>query len=55
MTKVLRVAVREFIATAVTKGFIIGAFVVPMLLVAVMGFVFPLLLNVWRSRPIPMW
>ena len=45
MTKVLRVAVREFIATAVTKGFIIGAFVVPMLLVAVMGFVFPLLLN----------
>ena len=45
MKKVLHVAVREFIATAVTKAFIIGAFVVPGIMVLLMVFVFPILLN----------
>jgi ABC-2 type transport system permease protein len=47
--KILHVAVREFIATAMTKAFIIGAFVVPSIMVALMVFVFPILLN--RDSP----
>jgi ABC-2 type transport system permease protein len=45
VNKIIRVAIREFIATAMTKAFIIGAFVVPVLMVAVMAILFPLLLN----------
>ncbi|MBX3368416.1 MAG: ABC transporter permease [Phycisphaeraceae bacterium] len=40
MRKVLRVAAREFASTALTKGFIFGAFIVPLLM---MGLVFVLL------------
>jgi len=43
--KVLYVAVREFVATAMTKAFIIGAFVVPAIMAALMLLVFPRLLN----------
>ena len=35
MSKVMRVAGREFASTALTKGFIIGALVVPAVLVAI--------------------
>lgn len=45
MNKVLQVAVREFVATAATKGFIIGAFVIPVLVAMLMVFVFPMLLK----------
>jgi ABC-2 type transport system permease protein len=47
--KILRVALREFVATAMTKAFIIGAFVVPAVLVVVMLLLFPMLLK--REAP----
>jgi ABC-2 type transport system permease protein len=43
--KVLRVAAREFVSTAMTKAFIIGAFVIPAVLVVVMVLAFWLLLD----------
>ena len=45
MSKILHVAVREFLATVMTKAFIIGGFVIPGLVMAIMVIVFPRLLN----------
>ena len=44
MNRVFQIALREFYSTAITKGFIIAAFVVPGVIVAVMVIVFPILL-----------
>lgn len=44
MKRIMYVAMREFASTAMTKGFVIGAFVVPGVLVAVMAVLFPILL-----------
>lgn len=44
MIRVLQIAFREFSSTAITKGFIIAAFVVPGVVVAVMVVLFPILL-----------
>lgn len=44
MNRILHVATREFAATAITKGFIIGAFIVPAVILAVFAIAFPILL-----------
>jgi len=44
MRKILHVAVREFLSTVLTKGFIIGVLVTP-LLISVMVIVMPMLMN----------
>lgn len=44
MKRILHVAAREFAATAITKGFIIGAFVVPAVIVAILAILFPILI-----------
>lgn len=44
-TKVLRVAVREFASTALTKGFIIGGVIVPLVMLAIFAVVGPMLVN----------
>lgn len=43
--KVLRIAAREFASTAMTKGFIIGAFVFPGIITVVMAVLMPFLLS----------
>jgi ABC-type Na+ efflux pump permease subunit len=43
--KVLRIAAREFASTAMTKGFIIGAFVFPGIIMVVMAVLMPILLS----------
>lgn len=45
MNKVFKVAIREFAATALTKGFIIGAFIVPLVMLGLVVVLMPLLLN----------
>ncbi|RMH11813.1 MAG: hypothetical protein D6695_08305, partial [Planctomycetota bacterium] len=45
MIRILHIALREFTATALTKGFIIGGIIVPLVLVAVLAFVMPRLMN----------
>ena len=44
MNRVVQIAIREFCSTAITKGFVIGAFVVPAGMALVMAIVFPILL-----------
>ncbi|MFT5423019.1 MAG: ABC-2 type transport system permease protein [Phycisphaerales bacterium] len=51
MSRVLQVAKREFVSTALTKGFIIGAFVVPALFAALIPAVVVLMLNT-KAPPI---
>ena len=45
MSRTLRIAWREFASTALTKGFIIGGFVVPAVILAVMVTLLPILLR----------
>ena len=45
MRKVFRVAAREFASTALTKGFIIGAFVVPLVMMGLFFVLMPLLMT----------
>ncbi|MBX3323264.1 MAG: ABC transporter permease [Phycisphaeraceae bacterium] len=45
MKRVAHIALREFTATALTKGFIIGGIIVPIVLVAVMAIGMPLLMK----------
>jgi len=45
VNKILHIAIREFLSTAMTKGFIIGAFVVPAVILVLIAILFPLLLN----------
>ncbi len=50
MSKILQIAWREFAATVLTKGFLIGLLVMP-LMIGIMAVVMPLLINV-KSPPI---
>lgn len=52
MRKTLLVAKREFVSTALTKGFIIGALVFPFLILIVMIVVVPLLVNIKPPRTV---
>ena len=45
MNRVLHIAFREFASTALTKGFIIGGFIVPAVILVVMLAVMPMLMN----------
>lgn len=45
MSRVLQVARREYVATAMTKGFIIGAFIVPAIFVAAIPLIIVLTMN----------
>ncbi|MEL6329305.1 MAG: ABC transporter permease [Planctomycetota bacterium] len=49
VSKITRVAGREFASTALTKGFIIGGFIVPAVLMAAFMFIGPMLIN--RGAP----
>ena len=44
MKKILRIALREFLATVATKGFILGVMMTPILL-GIVAVSFPLLIN----------
>ncbi len=44
MNRVIQIAIREFCSTAITKGFVVMAFVVPAGMALVMAIVFPILL-----------
>jgi ABC-2 type transport system permease protein len=45
MNRVFHIAVREFVSTALTKGFIFGGLLLPIVLLAVMAIAMPMLLN----------
>ncbi len=45
MRKIIRVAAREFASTALTKGFIIGAFVVPIVMMGLFFVLMPILMT----------
>ncbi|HED53233.1 MAG TPA: ABC transporter permease [Phycisphaerales bacterium] len=45
MNRILHIAMREFASTALTKGFIIGGFIVPAVILVVMLAVMPMLMN----------
>lgn len=45
MSRVFHIALREFKSTALTKGFILGGIVVPLVLLLVMSIAMPLLMN----------
>ena len=52
MSRLLRVAGREFSSTVLTKGFIIGALVIPAILAAAMPFVFRLINEAEKQLPV---
>lgn len=45
MNRIFHIALREFVSTALTKGFIFGGLVLPIVLLAVMAIAMPMLLN----------
>lgn len=45
MSRTLAVALREFLATVLTKGFIFGVFIMPLVITGLMVFVMPLMLS----------